>query len=119
MKPSPVKKWWDEPWLEEEKHILDMRPADDETPPPPPTTTAADSEGEDDDDSNDDNEEEKDGGGGGGGDDGSGGVSTSAGREFAAALVSLAAREMRRERRTRSWSCQRSHRAAKLTKGPL
>jgi len=98
MKPSPMKKWWDEPWLEEEKHILDMRPADDETPPPPPTTTAADSEGEDDDDSNDDNEEEKDGGGGGGGDDGSGGVSTSAGREFAAALVSLAAREMRREK---------------------
>jgi hypothetical protein len=82
MKPSPIKDWWDEPWLEEERHILDMRPADDEASPPP--ATAASGGGED--------------GGGGGGDDGSGGVGGRAGREFAAALVALAARESNREK---------------------
>jgi len=76
MKPSPMKNWWHEPWLEEERHILDMRPADDEASPPPTTAAGGGDEdgggGDDDDDDDDnndngDNEEEKDGRGDDGG----------------------------------------------------
>ena len=103
MKPSPIKDWWHEPWLEEEKHILDMRPAEDEASPPPATAASgggADGGGDDDDDDDDDDNEDIDDGrgGGGGGGDGSGNISGRVGREFAAALVALAARESNRER---------------------
>ena len=100
MEPIGTSTWWEKPWLDEEKHIDEMRKdsaASDHEVPAKATTPPGSEEGgddvddEDDDDEDDDDEEEEEDEGGGG--DGTGGIGEEEGDELVHALTALAGQQ--------------------------